>query len=284
MSETISNVPFPIQGQGSTAAVRESLPLRIIELSGCTIQEPWGNGEMRSPGWRLYFNLDEGAEVTVRGRTTPLRAGHLYAIPAWLSWSGKCSAPVRHFNAMLDLPSLPRERVASVFQKVMLLAEPEEDFAGNWLRLAEGLARVPKPSLAQVAQGHALIWEAMARIFSEPHLPSKNFFGNEELSRLEPLLTWLESHLERDLSRAELSKMAECSEAELARRFQSALGTSPARWVRDRRLARSAELLSQKDLPLESVAELSGFGDRTRLTKVFTRTLGMGPAAYRRRL
>lgn len=284
MSKAISNVPFPIQGGGATAAVRSTLPLRIIELSGCTIREPWGNGEMRSPGWRLYLNLDEGAEVTSRGKVTALRAGHLYAIPAWLSWSGRCRASVRHFNAMLDLPSLPRERVAAFFKEVMHLAGPEEAFGKNWLRLAEELARTSRPSLAQIARGHALIWEAMARIFSETSSKSKNIFENGADARLEPLLLWLESNLERNLGRSELSKMAECSEAELARRFRAALGTSPAKWVRDRRLAKAAELLADKDLPLESVAALCGFGDRTRLTKVFAKALGMGPAAYRKRL
>ena len=52
----------------------------------------------------------EPLEARQGGRAIPFQAGHLYAIPAWLSWAGRCHGRVRHLNASIDLPTLPRER------------------------------------------------------------------------------------------------------------------------------------------------------------------------------
>lgn len=283
MAKPITDVSFPLQGQGSTAPVRDRLPLRLIELSGCTLGPGWGQPDMTAPTWRLYLDLDPGAEVWVRGRCTPLEPGHLYVVPAWLRWSSRCRGQVRHYNAMLDLPSLPRDRVAACCPEAVLLAAPDDPLATEWLALAVAQAGAGQADAAMLARGHALVWAALARYFASlgPRLAALVPAGRDD--RFEELQHWVEQRLDQSLPRAALARAAGCSEAELARRFAGSLGTSPGRWLRDRRVARAAELLRTTDLPVEAVAARCGLGDRSRFTRVFGRALGCGPGAYRRR-
>lgn len=275
------DVTFPLYGSGETAVVRDRLPLRLLSLSGTTIDARWCGVDMSAPHWRFYLDLDDGAEVRVGSRSTALRAGALYAIPAWLRWSARCQGRVRHFNAMVDIPGLPRERVVAACAGVLLLAGPGEALAQAWLRLAIDLASVPRPDAAGMARGHALVYAALAEVLARPGMSGLVPAGDD--AWLAQLQDWAESRLHEPVSRAGLARAAGCSEAELARRFHAALGTAPGRWLRERRVALAAELLRATDLPIDSVAERCGLGERSHFSRVFARLCGCGPAAYRRR-
>jgi len=277
------DVSFPLQGGGSTVPVRDRLPLRLIELSGCTIDQRWCGEDMTAPTWRLYLNLDDGAEVWVRGSCTRLRAGHLYCIPAWLRWRARCQGAVRHVNAMVDLPSLPRERVMSTCQEVVELTRPGDPLQLAWLASVTSQAGADLADASLIAQGHAVVWAAFARLFELLGERIAELVPADSGQRFEALRHFVEQHLDQPLPRAALARASGCSEAELARRFARGLGTSPARWLRDFRVARAAELLRTTDLAVEAVGDRCGLGDRSRFSKVFARVVGSGPAAYRRR-
>jgi len=54
-------------------------------------------------------------------------------------------------------------------------------------------------------------------------------------------------------------------------------------YVRERRIARAAELLLTSAWDLERIASASGFPNRHYLSRVFRQRMGLPPAAYRAR-
>lgn len=283
MAIILKNVSFPIQGQGETARVSDRLPFRLFSLSGCTIGPTWAAAsDMTSPFWRVYQNLDPGAAVITKEGTLPLRAGSVFVVPAWLSWRGSCQGAVRHGNALLDLPSIGRERARQGVPMPMEIAAPSDLLAREGLELWKDLCQAPLPDESTEARGLAWVWSVLARMF---HLVSKNKWtvmshrGDFEFQRV---LDYVETHLADPISRLALARVAGVGEAELARRFHKNMRTSPAKWVRERRIAYAAMLLRQTDLPIETVAEKTGLGDRVHLSKVFSRWCGTGPASWRR--
>lgn len=73
------------------------------------------------------------------------------------------------------------------------------------------------------------------------------------------------------------------SRRSLERRFESALGRSPALELRRVRVERAAYLLAQTQMSITRVAQACGFAGPTQLGRVFQRTMGQTPSAYRRR-
>jgi len=283
MAGMIPDVTFPLFRRGESAVVRDLLPMRLLSLSGTTIDGRWHGDGWSSPEWRFYLNLDAGAEVIVNRRRIPLRPGELYAIPAWLRWSARCQGQVRHFNALVELPTLPRERVLATCTGVLHLAGATEPLARDWLELAARLASVKHAGPMDVAHGHAVIYAALARVFDRLGANAAGLLPTSGATGLEPILTWVDRYLHQPVSRAALARVAGCSEAELARRFQRHLGTSPARWVRQRRVTTAAELLRVTDEPIEAIAVRCGLGERSHFSRTFAQLCGCGPAAYRRR-
>jgi transcriptional regulator GlxA family with amidase domain len=99
---------------------------------------------------------------------------------------------------------------------------------------------------------------------------------------LAPTLTWLERHLDRDLSVPTIARRAGMSTRSLTRRFREQTGTTPARWVARARVRHAQRLLETTQLSIEQVAWAAGFRSTAVLRERFGRVVGTSPQAYRR--
>jgi transcriptional regulator GlxA family with amidase domain len=103
-----------------------------------------------------------------------------------------------------------------------------------------------------------------------------------EAGSLEPTRRWAVERISEPLSVAAMSRHAGVSRRTLARRFHEELNTTPLRWLISQRVLEAQRLLEETDLPIEEVAERSGFGDGTSLRQHFRRATATSPSAYRR--
>ncbi len=101
--------------------------------------------------------------------------------------------------------------------------------------------------------------------------------------RLKQLQLWLLEHLDADLSVPSLASRVSMSERSFSRRFQAALGTSPAKYVERCRVGAARNKLEQTGQPLERIAIACGFRSGEILRRAFIRELGVSPTAYRER-
>jgi AraC family transcriptional activator FtrA len=102
-----------------------------------------------------------------------------------------------------------------------------------------------------------------------------------ERARLGPLLDRMRQDVRGDFSVAALAKAAGMSTRTFLRRFEAATGTTPAKWLLAERLAKAREMLEISTVPIEQVADLSGFGAAATLRHHFRRQYSTTPAAYR---
>ncbi len=93
---------------------------------------------------------------------------------------------------------------------------------------------------------------------------------------------WALENLHRPLPLDELAAQATMSVRTFTRRFRAQVGTTPRQWLIQQRTERARELLEGSDLPVDEVAERSGFGTATSLRQHFRATLDTTPSAYRR--
>jgi transcriptional regulator GlxA family with amidase domain len=99
---------------------------------------------------------------------------------------------------------------------------------------------------------------------------------------LHDVLTWMERHLDRQVTVSQLAARAHMSPRTFARRFQQETGTTPQRWLTGQRILFAQQLLEETDEPVEIIAERSGFGNSTAFRHHFRIWRGTTPYAYRR--
>jgi AraC family transcriptional regulator, transcriptional activator FtrA len=105
-----------------------------------------------------------------------------------------------------------------------------------------------------------------------------------ESQRLGALLDWMDQNLGGDLGVAALAKRAGMSARTFQRRFEETTGRAPGDYVIQARVARAQALMeAQPDIPLDEVADLSGFGSIETMRHHFSRRTKTSPQAWRRR-
>jgi transcriptional regulator GlxA family with amidase domain len=96
------------------------------------------------------------------------------------------------------------------------------------------------------------------------------------------VLSWMERHLDRELTVEELAARAHMSPRTFARRFQQETGTTPYRWLLGQRVLLARELLEGTDHTVDVIAVRAGFGNAATMRHHFARWTGTTPQAYRR--
>ena len=98
-----------------------------------------------------------------------------------------------------------------------------------------------------------------------------------------PILSWLESNLDREICIEDLARRAAMSPRTFARQFRRQTGTTPHQYLTHLRLLAAQRRLEQSDDSIDEVAEAVGWQTAATLRQQFSRQLGTSPTAYRRR-
>ena len=93
---------------------------------------------------------------------------------------------------------------------------------------------------------------------------------------------WAQSRLHEPLALSTLADHARMSVRTFTRRFREETGMSPARWLVRQRVERARQLLEATDLPIDRVAQESGFGTAAAMRQQLHAVVGVSPMTYRR--
>jgi transcriptional regulator GlxA family with amidase domain len=105
----------------------------------------------------------------------------------------------------------------------------------------------------------------------------------QEAPQLRDISSFVIEHLAEPLPVKRLARALAMSSRSLSRLCSERFGESPAALVRRLRLDEARRLLEETALPLKEITARTGIGDESTFWRVFTRRLGVTPAAYRER-
>jgi transcriptional regulator GlxA family with amidase domain len=100
---------------------------------------------------------------------------------------------------------------------------------------------------------------------------------------LRELQCWIAEHPDEDLPVPALAARACLSPRQFARAFTAEVGMTPGQYVDRSRLETVRRLLVDVGEGIEQVARACGYDTSEAMRRAFLRTLGVGPAEYRRR-
>ncbi|MEZ4729479.1 MAG: AraC family transcriptional regulator [Caldilineaceae bacterium] len=101
---------------------------------------------------------------------------------------------------------------------------------------------------------------------------------------LDPILKFIEEHLDQPLAVDELAQRAHLSRYHFIRRFQRAFHQTPHQYVINRRLAKAKELLAHSTLSVTEICFAVGFESLGSFSTLFRNSVGWSPSIYRARV
>ncbi|MEP7343095.1 MAG: AraC family transcriptional regulator [Acidobacteriota bacterium] len=121
----------------------------------------------------------------------------------------------------------------------------------------------------------------LLRHYSTESLVADLRFGGLQSNKLRRVSEFIDAHLDRDLTLAELAGEADLSIYHFSRAFKQKTGLSPIQFVSQRRIERAKQLLAASELPLAEIALSVGFKNQSHFTTLFRKLTETTPSAWR---
>jgi transcriptional regulator GlxA family with amidase domain len=100
--------------------------------------------------------------------------------------------------------------------------------------------------------------------------------------QLKRVTEFINANLADTLQLCDLAALSGLSPSHFGRAFKGSTGLPPHRWHLNLRIERARTMLTDAGASLADVACATGFADQSHFTRVFSRTVGMSPGAWRR--
>jgi len=106
---------------------------------------------------------------------------------------------------------------------------------------------------------------------------------SDNSGRFDELNSWIQNHLDQDLSNHVLADRVCMSARTFARRYALETGVTPAKAVESMRVEAACRMLTQTKQQISTIANKSGFTNDERMRRAFSRQLKVMPRDYRAR-
>ena len=274
------------------------------EQANCVSTSSWKDGRVR------VFELEQGCEVAnqciirdhtlfavtyahdseceklfdrrLHGRITP-KPGNLTFLPAGYDYWARVGGRIEYVAVELN---------CGVMARVAPKLKP--DFKSNFVyqdpccfHMVEMLAQEarhtsPMNRLAVESLTNLLLLHLLRAHGSPSSLPATHTGGLSPRT-LRQVQEYVEEHLDDTIEVRTLADLSGLSLSHFATCFRQSTGSSPARYVTERRIERAKQLLKDGTEPLSTIAAETGFCDQSHLTRYFRRRTGFTPSAFRDR-
>lgn len=229
-----------------------------------------------------------GATATVGTGGRWLRArqhtGCITFLPAgrYERWQLEAPGEVAHLHLYIDPDALPRP--AAEFLPLMDVRDPWFD---GFFRLLgaeyEACRAAGRPeSLDLVDRTGDLLLRRLVALQPAPHPAQPPRVTPLRPHLLRAVLGYVEAHLGERLTLEALAGIAALSADHFLRAFEQATGSTPHRWIVERRLDVACDRLAGSNERIAQIAHACGFAGAAHFTATFRRHRGMTPSAYRR--
>lgn len=138
----------------------------------------------------------------------------------------------------------------------------------------------PEEVLARIKIHLQLTWRAPPASLDRPAHPAHPEPEGDEIV-LRAAMRLIEQHLDDMPALAQLAHKVGTHEKRLSQIFREHLGLTVFAYIRDARLRRGQDLLSESTMSVQDVAELVGFRNACNFTTAFRQRIGMTPSQFR---
>ncbi|MEO0965766.1 MAG: AraC family transcriptional regulator [Planctomycetota bacterium] len=245
-----------------------------------------------SPVDKLYVPREGRAAVTIDQHVYPIRPGTALLIPAGCVHAGRVTTtgPLRktfcHFLTTtaehvpaLRLMQTPRCVSRQTGRRV---AELTDALLDEWSHARNARSLQAQSILLQIIVTFARS-PAGHRIEPIGDAAPAASADDAQYDTIRDVIDHVQEHADQPLTLESLAAVAGWTPAHLTRTFRRLVGLPAMKYVERVRIRRACELLSATPDPVHAVATEVGYEDHAYFSRVFSRSTGVSPTAYRAR-
>ncbi len=284
--------------------IRQTFPDINIRLHCCRywLLMEWECINMSFPFWRLYYNTIGNASVIYKGESYYLTPDLIMLIPPNTSFSTSLRdrKDVDFKESIVGRKVLSFEEVNSVNNDYVsdhLFIHFNLGIPYDLLRpgiytflvdnnMADCLNEIKNFNInsegtfdfTTYATINSLIFGLLKRI------PKDKWDTPNLDKRVSNVLTYIEQHINEQLSNEKLAIRASMVKNSFARLFKENTGFSLQQYIKNKRIENALILLHHSTATIDEIANQCGFYDRHHFSKVFKELMGISPVSYKKHL
>ena len=276
--------------------------LRIANFSRMTAQGQFNDQWLRFPDVRLFYILAGKGEILLKNGVFPLHRGSIVLIPAgteymWhvdavdhyainFDYTQHFSSCQRAFHSMLNpecaMRSRPEILEKIVFEDAVELNTPL--YLRNAISLEESFRSLTTEFHLHDAYSALLLSTLLKSLLIRIVQKKKNdiFLQEDQTSLLiRQVIEFITRHFDQNISNVRIAEEFSFNPSYLNRVFCQYTGVRMHEFLLHYRLDYAMELLSDHQLSVEEIAQLSGFRSISHFSKTFKKRLGKNPTEFR---
>ncbi|GAA3650254.1 hypothetical protein GCM10022397_38580 [Flavivirga jejuensis] len=250
------------------------------------------------PFWRIYWNKNEGGELTLQDTVYKMDPNYLYIISPFTSFStrylknhnyksgihvsGKHLSE-RHDGAYFENKSLihffTHFKLGTPFDNVfpgIFKIELTEHLKGRLVYLTERLKIENHDfKLTFNLKLQSFVKEVISNIGSELW---KTINIDD---RVLTVHRFIEANINKKLSNSELAAIVNMAPNSFARLFKEEMSITLHNFIQNRKIAKACEVFEHTNETIEGISFRLGFSDRYHFSRVFKAITGISPALYK---
>lgn len=276
----------------------DDLKFLTLNVGHAVHDADWNWTDVSSPFARIYLVTDGGAAVSFAGCEHELQPHHLYLIPPFVKHSDICHGHFEHYYIhVYEDPRAPYriledrlfpfcleagELETQLCQRLcqlnpqMNLPQSAPSSYDNSRGLYESLRRNKMRRLFEQVESRGIVSQLIARFLAEAK-PKTNCSDE----RIQNIVRYVRQNINQQIDIKQLAELSYMSKDHFIRTFHSKMGTTPMRYIIERKMEHAQLLLTTDDMPVKSVAQATGYYDHSYFNRLFKKEVGMTPQQYR---
>lgn len=245
----------------------------------------------------MYYVTEGHAQIIFPDKVQDLRPGHMYIIPAFTPHSYVCQERFSHYyihvyneadHDILEDWELPTEikvgkdklALISKLQDLcpkMGLAQTDPLVYDNSPTIVQNILKNKQRELYARVESRGIIYQLLAGFLQSAH--PKQYIQDK---RIRDVLAYIRSHLSEKPDIDKLAEVSCLSKDHLIRIFKKEMNTTPLVYINRKKMEKAQLQLLTETFSIKEIAYHLGFDNQAYFNRIFKKTTGLTPSAYKR--
>jgi len=252
--------------------------VRIAGFLSCKENDTWANEKAEFEQNKFYYITKGNCVIKINGKEYYGKEGSFFFIPANTK-HGYCNiqgAPFEKYWFHFDL--YPNTTIFKLLNLNYCINANDNAILGLFEELFN---KFQSENLTDKLDVKSLAIRILSSFIATSHKETKITSVDSE-EKISCVLAYINQNLEKHISNAELSELCYQHPNHFVRFFKKKTGTTPQKYIMERRVQMAKRLIEQTDLKFSDIATQVGFCDAPHLSKVFKQYYSLTPQEYRR--
>jgi len=253
--------------------------LNVAAYTKCP--EDWKDADFKPDYSKFYYIKDGEGSIKIDGKEFYPKPGDLCLLPAGRLQSYSTISKNTftkywcHFSAMVGEISL--FDIIHVPYFIQVNDKDEMDYLFRSL-----VYEYENQNIEAALMTKSILLRLIARYIQLAGLDKIELPNSVSWGKILQVLKYIDENISRNITVEELAEITHFHPNYFIRFFRKHLGVSPAHYIYKKRMERSKNLLSIKDLSITQISQENGFNNLYHFSKAFKSYTGYSPTEYRK--